>query len=82
MTKETMNFEKKLGRLEEIVQKMEQGELTLEESLQVFEEGVRLSRECHQQLNQAEQKVQLLLKVDEEGRAITEDFGGAEAEEV
>lgn len=69
-----MDFEKKLGRLEDIVSGMEKGELSLEESLKSFEEGIKLSRECHKQLNEAEQKVKLLLKVDEEGQAVTEDF--------
>ena len=69
-----MDFEKKLNRLEEIVTSMESGNLTLENSLKSFEEGVRLSRECHQQLNAAEQKVKLLLSVDEKGEAQTENF--------
>lgn len=69
-----MDFEKKLNRLEEIVTKMEQGELALEDSLKMFEEGVKLSRECHVQLNEAEQKVKVLLKVDENGNAETNDF--------
>lgn len=68
-----MEFEKKLNRLEEIVASMESGELSLEDSLKNFEDGIKLARECHQQLNEAEQKVQLLLKV-EGGQAITEDF--------
>ncbi|HRK06187.1 MAG TPA: exodeoxyribonuclease VII small subunit [Pseudobdellovibrionaceae bacterium] len=69
-----MDFEKKLSRLEEIVEKMESGEMPLEESLRLFEEGVKLSRECNVQLADAEQKVKLLLSVDEQGGAITEDF--------
>lgn len=69
-----MDFEKKLGRLEEIVEKMEAGELALDDSLKLFEEGVRLSRDCQQQLTEAEQKVQLLLSVDEHGKAQTKDF--------
>ncbi len=69
-----MDFEKKLNRLEEIVSKMENGELSLDESLKMFEEGVQLSRECNSQLAQAEQKVKLLLSVDESGNAKTEDF--------
>lgn len=69
-----MDFEKKLGRLEEIVGAMENGDLSLEESLKLFEEGVKLSRECHQQLNVAEQKVKALLKIDEMGQPVTEDF--------
>lgn len=69
-----MDFEKKLSRLEEIVQKMESGDLSLEESLKLFEEGIKHSRECHEQLTKAEEKVKLLLKVDANGKAVTEDF--------
>lgn len=69
-----MDFEKKLGRLEEIVSKMEAGDLALEDSLKLFEEGVKLSRECNTQLTEAEQKVKLLLSVDAQGKATTEDF--------
>jgi exodeoxyribonuclease VII small subunit len=69
-----MDFEKRLGRLEEIVEKMEGGELQLEESLQLFEEGVRLSKECHGLLSAAEQKVKVLLSVDATGRVETDDF--------
>ncbi|MCM2281017.1 MAG: exodeoxyribonuclease VII small subunit [Bdellovibrionaceae bacterium] len=69
-----MDFEKKLNRLEEIVAKMESGELALEESLKLFEEGVRLSRECNGQLTEAEQKVKLLLGVGADGQAVTRDF--------
>jgi exodeoxyribonuclease VII small subunit len=69
-----MDFEKKLGRLEELVAKMEAGDLSLEDSLKSFEEGVKLSRECNSQLAAAEQKVKLLLSVDPAGNAVTEDF--------
>lgn len=69
-----MEFEKKLGRLEEIVKKMETGDLSLEDSLKMFEEGVRLSRECNSQLLAAEQKVKVLLSVDADGNPRTEDF--------
>jgi exodeoxyribonuclease VII small subunit len=69
-----MDFEKKLGRLEEIVQKMEKGELALEESLKLFEEGIKLSRECHSNLNEAEAKVKKLVSIDASGNAVTTDF--------
>jgi exodeoxyribonuclease VII small subunit len=69
-----MDFEKKLARLEEIVAKMEVGDLSLEDSLKSFEEGVKLSRECTSQLTLAEQKVKVLLSVDASGKATTEDF--------
>lgn len=69
-----MDFEKKLSRLEEIVAKMEAGDLPLEDSLKFFEEGVKLSQECNKQLAQAEQKVKVLLSIDGNGTAATEDF--------
>ncbi len=69
-----MDFEKKLTRLETIVEKMEAGELALEESLKLFEEGVKLSRECNTQLNDAEQKVKILMGFDQAGAPLTQDF--------
>ncbi|AHI04652.1 exodeoxyribonuclease VII, small subunit [Bdellovibrio bacteriovorus W] len=69
-----MDFEKKLGRLEEIVVKMERGDLALEDSLKLFEEGVKLSRECHVQLNEAEAKVKILVSQSADGKSVTEDF--------
>jgi exodeoxyribonuclease VII small subunit len=69
-----MDFEKKLNRLEEIVQKMEKGELSLDDSLKLFEEGVKLSRDCHGQLTSAEAQVKKLISVDAKGDAVTEDF--------
>lgn len=69
-----MDFEKKLKRLEEIVHEMESGTLALDKSLKLFEEGVKLARECHGQLNDAEKKVKVLLGVDTEGKAVTKEF--------
>ncbi len=69
-----MDFEKKLTRLEEHVAKMEAGDLSLEDSLKFFEEGVKLSRECNTQLTQAEQKVKVLMAIDPSGKPVTEDF--------
>ncbi|MGA1072635.1 MAG: exodeoxyribonuclease VII small subunit [Pseudohongiellaceae bacterium] len=59
------NFEDSLEQLETLVAAMEDGELSLEESLEAFEKGVKLTRECQTALRQAEQKVQVLL--DESG---------------
>lgn len=73
-----MDFEKKLNRLEEIVQKMEKGELSLDESLKLFEEGVKLSRDCHGQLTTAEAQVKKLIAIDDKGNAVTEDFATEE----
>jgi exodeoxyribonuclease VII small subunit len=69
-----MDFEKKLSRLEQIVDKMEKGELPLDESLKLFEEGVKISRECQSQISDAEMKVKLLLGLDETGLPVTKDF--------
>jgi exodeoxyribonuclease VII small subunit len=55
-------FEKALQELEALVEKMEQGELSLEDSLQHFEKGVQLSRSCQQALRDAEQKVEILMQ--------------------
>jgi exodeoxyribonuclease VII small subunit len=73
-----MDFEKKLTRLEDIVEKMESGDLALEDSLKLFEEGIRLSRECNVQLTDAEQKVKLLLGVGADGEPLTKDFKAEE----
>jgi exodeoxyribonuclease VII small subunit len=59
---ETPAFEKSLKELEALVVKMEQGNLSLEESLQHFERGIQLTRICQQALKEAEQKVEVLLK--------------------
>ena len=55
------DFESSLKELETLVNKMEQGELSLEESLSHFERGVQLSRTCQQALKDAEQKVEILM---------------------
>jgi exodeoxyribonuclease VII small subunit len=73
-----MDFEKKLTRLEEIVSKMEGGNLPLEEALKLFEEGVQHSRECQKQLTAAEEKIKVLLKVEGNGQAVTQDFSDDE----
>ncbi len=60
MSKE--RFEDSLNKLEKIVSKLEEGEIPLEESLKLFEEGIRLSRLCNQKLDEAEKKVEILLR--------------------
>lgn len=62
--KKTPNLEKSMGELEQIVEQLEGGELTLEKSLAQFEKGVKLSRECQKALSEAEQKVQILMGDD------------------
>lgn len=60
------NFESALKRLEEIVQKLEEGNLSLDDSLKLFEEGIQLSRFCTKKLSEAEKKVEKLIKIGEE----------------
>jgi exodeoxyribonuclease VII small subunit len=60
-TADSPDFEKSLAELEQIVERMEQGELSLDESLKQFERGVALTRSCQTALQQAEQKVEILL---------------------
>ncbi len=56
------SFETSLKELEKIVRGLEEGDLSLEESLKLFEDGVKLSRECQERLNQAERRIEVLLK--------------------
>ena len=62
MNTKQKTFESSLGELEKIVRKLENGDLSLEESLKLFEDGVKLSRECQERLNQAERRIEVLLK--------------------
>lgn len=80
-TAETPSFEVAIKRLTEIVQVLERGELPLEESLRLFEEGVKLSRLSQQKLDTAERRVEQLLAVDEQGRPRTAPFATDSAEE-
>ena len=62
MNNDSMQFEAAVARLEEIVRAMEQGDLPLEQSLQLFEEGTGLVKSCNQLLSQAELKIAQLMK--------------------
>jgi exodeoxyribonuclease VII small subunit len=62
-------FEESMNRLEEIVRKMEAGDMELEESLKAFEEGIKLARACAKKLEEAQRRVEILLR-DEEGLAV------------
>jgi exodeoxyribonuclease VII small subunit len=68
-----VKFETALNRLEEIVGKLEDGEMSLEDSLKLFEEGVKLSRVCDQKLQAAERRIEVLVK-DQEGKVTTLPF--------
>ena len=70
--KAALDFEQSLTDLQTLVERLENGELSLEDSLTAFEQGVRLTRDCQNALAQAEQKVQVLL--EREGELAEEPF--------
>ncbi|HEX9424440.1 MAG TPA: exodeoxyribonuclease VII small subunit [Pyrinomonadaceae bacterium] len=67
------SFEASLEALEQIVHQLEGGDLPLEKSLELFEEGIRLSRQCQERLNQAERRIEVLLR-DSQGRPVVSAF--------
>jgi exodeoxyribonuclease VII small subunit len=71
--KAAADFEHSLAELQALVERLENGELSLEESLGSFEQGIRLTRECQAALTQAEQKVQMLLERDGELQQVAFD---------
>jgi exodeoxyribonuclease VII small subunit len=71
---ERPTFESALASLAEIVHQLEQGELSLSESLARYEQGVRLLRECYDQLESAERRVELLRGFNARGEAVTAPF--------
>ena len=73
MTDRELSFEQALTRLEEIVERMEGGDLSLDESLSLFQEGVGLSQVCSRQLNTAEERIHKLVRI-EDGKFSIEHF--------
>lgn len=71
-TKDKLNLEQALEELNTLVEKMEQGELNLEEALKDFERGVVLTRYCQKLLTEAEQKVQILMQ--QEGKVVLANY--------
>ena len=74
--KRTIDLEKSLAELEQVVEQLESGELPMDKALKEFERGVRLSRDCQGALAEAEQRVQILLGPE------PEDFAGEDAPET
>jgi exodeoxyribonuclease VII small subunit len=81
MTKEDFNFEKAFQRLEEILEKMNQSKVSLDDSIKLYEEADGLIKACSKRLNEAEKKIEKLLKnrdgsltLSEEGLPLSEDF--------
>lgn len=72
MMDKDIKFEKAMARLEEIVQSLEKGDIPLEDSLKIFEEGIRLSQVCMARLDEAEKKVEILMK--DKGKTILKPF--------
>ncbi len=68
-----IKFEKAIQRLEKIVDDLEKGEMDIDKSLEIFEEGIKMSRVCSKKLNEAEAKIEKLTK-DQKGELVTELF--------
>ena len=75
------NFEEKLTSLEAVVERLERGDLSLDESVKLFEEGVKLSNACKQELEQAEGRIQLLVESPGAQMQVTEMGLGDDPEE-
>ncbi len=78
---EQPSFEKDLEQLEQIVEALEEGQLSLDDSLKKFEEGIRLTKRCEKALAQAEKKIEILTK-NEQGELVVEPFGEEAIEET
>ncbi|GAC1396827.1 MAG: exodeoxyribonuclease VII small subunit [Pyrinomonadaceae bacterium] len=69
------SFEMQLALLEKIVRELERGDLPLEKSLELFEQGIKLSRQCQERLNEAERRIEILLR-DGDGRTRISTLNG------
>ncbi|HEX3071544.1 MAG TPA: exodeoxyribonuclease VII small subunit [Thermoanaerobaculia bacterium] len=81
MARKSNEFEKAFQQLETIVKRLESEEMPLDESLQLFEEGIRLSRFCNQKLEEVEKKIELILS-DAKGQPRVEPFESEEDDEL
>ena len=80
MSATSNEFEKAFAELEQIVKRLENEELPLDESLELFEKGIRLSRFCNSKLEEVEKKIELIL-ADSKGQPTTRDFDDADVED-
>ena len=78
---ENLTFEQALAELEQIVHDLEDGQISLENALDRYEKGVGLLKRCYTQLQQAEQRIQLLLGVTTDGQAALQPFGASSSTE-
>jgi exodeoxyribonuclease VII small subunit len=81
MARKSNEFEKAFQQLETIVKRLESEEMPLDESLQLFEEGIRLSRFCNQKLEEVEKKIELILS-DAKGHPRVEPFESEEDDDL
>ncbi len=70
-------FEQSITELEKIVERLENGDVTLDESLELFEQGIKLSKSCQKMLDSAEKRVSVLMANDD-GEMVKEDFTAEE----
>jgi exodeoxyribonuclease VII small subunit len=82
-TRKSINFEAAIAELESLVEEMEQGEISLEDSLKKFERGIELTRNCQQALQEAEQKIQMLIEKKQGDDVVdVDDLDQSDAEAV
>lgn len=75
--KTTISFEQALEQLQQVVGDLEEGQLSLSDSLDAYEKGVQLLKVCHSELDHAEQRIQVLTSVNEDGKVEVQDFDGS-----
>lgn len=79
---EQASFEDSLESLHGVVEQLEDGQLSLSDSLGQYEQGVKHLKNCHAALKQAERKIELLVKIDKDGNLVTQDFDDSATEEL
>lgn len=80
--KEQPSFEDSLESLHGVVEQLEDGQLSLSDSLAQYEQGVKHLKNCHTALSEAQRKIELLVKVDKDGNLVTQDFDASATEEL
>lgn len=76
------SFEDSLGLLHDVVEQLEDGQLSLSDSLTQYEQGVKHLKNCHAALKGAQRKIELLVKIDKDGNLVTQDFDDSATEEL
>lgn len=76
------SFESSLESLHGVVEQLEEGQLSLSDSLEQYEQGVKHLKNCHASLKDAQRRIELLVRVDEDGNLVTQDFDDSATEDV